>query len=98
MESGKEVCKPESMNVILMQSQAFKEGRDGRGERPETSHIHAAMEVAVGRWGIPETENGMDQGLEVERNGKSQETGVLVTALLFSFLSLGLSIHQMGLQ
>ena len=46
MESGGQVCKPGSLNMIPVQSPAFKEGRAGRGERPETSHVLAAGEMA----------------------------------------------------
>lgn len=46
MESGEQACRPGSLNTIPVQSPAFKEGRAGRGERPETSRVHAAGEMA----------------------------------------------------
>lgn len=44
MESGEQVCKAESLNIIPMQSQTLKGDRAGRGERCETSPVHAARE------------------------------------------------------
>lgn len=77
------------LNVNPMQSQAFKEGRDGRRER---LRLHISMQPW--RWqaeqvGQPESENSTDQRGEVERTGKSQESGAPVIVLLLSFLSLG---------
>lgn len=32
---SREMCKPRNLNIVLMHSQTFKEGKAGRWERPE---------------------------------------------------------------
>lgn len=83
-ESREEVCKPGSLNVILRQSQAFKGDRDGRGERPETSHVHNVKTARAKAW--------------KQRGAVRVRRRVQGVALRLSSPSLVFSIHYMGLQ
>lgn len=80
-----------SLNVIPVRPQAWKEGRDGRGERPETSHVTAARQV-TGWWDSSESENSMDHCLEAERNVRVKRWALVI--VLLSFLSLDFSITR----
>lgn len=75
------MCKPKNLNIILMHSQAFKEGKAGRGRDPRCCVPMQLCSAKVSKWGSPGSETSMVQGLKAGMV-KSQDTEALGMTLL----------------